>query len=326
MSNGITLLENVIQPTVFTPYVIQRTMELSAILQSGIMTNNSEYDTLASGPNTLVDMPFWEDLDGEEETVEQGGFYTPDNINASKDIARKQMFGKSWGANALAALLSGDDPLAAIGDLVAGFWSRAMQARLLLMLEGIFKSAGMEDKVHDTSALNGEAGILSGESFIDAGQKMGDAKELLTAVTMHSIVEAHLAKRGLIEYVQEADQSDRVAYFMRKRVIVDDGMGYDTATKTGEMYLFGVGAIALGNGKHPRIKETELDRDSMSHAGEDYLINRRIVIMHPRGIKWTENNVSKEFPTRAELADGSNYQRVYEPKAIRIVKHKFRIT
>ena len=323
---SITRLENVIQPEIFTPYVINRTMELSALLQSGVMVNNSEFDTLASGPNVLANMPFWEDLEGEEETVAEDGFYTPQNINANKDVARKQMFGNAWGANNLTSLLSGDDPMAAIGNLVASYWARRRQRRLLATLEGIFASSGMGDKIHDISSLSGDAAILSGDSFIDAGQKMGDAKDLLTAVMMHSAVEAHLAKRGLIEYVQEADQSDRVPYFLRKRVVVDDAMRYTTATKEAEMYLFGAGAIALGNGSHPRILETEIDRDSMSHAGEDYLINRQICIMHPRGIKWTEDDVDGTFPTRAELASGDNWKRVYEPKQIRIVKHKFRIS
>ena len=321
----MTLLENVIQPEVFTPYVTNRTMELSALVQSGIITNNSEFDALASGPNTLVNKPLWEDLQGEEETVEEGGFYTPQNINASKDVARKQIIGNAWGANALTALLSGDDPMAAIGNLVATYWQRIMQQRLLATLDGIFSAPTMADKIHDISASNSEAGVITGDSFVDASQKMGDAKNLLTAVMMHSAVEAHLVKRKLIEYVQEHTQSVRVPTFMGKRVVVDDSMPYETTTKKGAAYLFGIGAIALGNGSHPRIKETEIDRDSMSHAGEDYLINRKIFTLHPRGIKWTEAAVEKDFPTRDELRNGDNWERVYEPKQIRIVKHVFRI-
>jgi len=73
-----------------------------------------------------------------------------------------------------------------------------------------------------------------------------------------------------------------------------------------------------------RTFSTEVDRNSQSSSGEDFLINRRIQILHPRGVKWTENNVADVFPTNEELADGSNWERVYEPKAIRIVKFKFK--
>jgi len=183
----------------------------------------------------------------------------------------------------------------------------------------------MAGKVLDISGLAGDDALLTGDSFIDANQLMGDAKGLLTGVTMHSAVEAYLVKRGLIDYKEEAEHSTRIPYFMNKRVVVDDGMYYNTSTKDGEMHLFGRGAIALGNGSHPDIKETELDRDSTSHAGEDYLINRKLFILHPRGVKWTEETVDKNFPTKAELKDAQNWEKVYEPKKIRIVKHKFKI-
>lgn len=108
-------------------------------------------------------------------------------------------------------------------------------------------------------------------------------------------------------------------------MIVDDSTPYDTTDKVGTAYIFGARAIALGNGSHPRIIPTEIDRDSLASSGEDYLITRRIFILHPRGIKWTEANVADAFPTNAEIANGANWERVFEPKAIRIVKFKFKI-
>jgi hypothetical protein len=213
----------------------------------------------------------------------------------------------------------------AIGDLVAAYWQRDMQKVLLATLDGVFKAASMADLVHDISALTGGAELISGSTFIDAVQKLGDAKDLLTGVMMHSAVEAYLAKNDLIEYVQESQQDVRVPYFMNKRVVVDDGAPFDTGTKVATVYLFGAGAVALGNGSHPRIIPTEIDRDSLASSGEDYLINRRIFILHPRGVKWTEASVADVFPTNTELATGTNWERVYETKAIRIVKFTFKI-
>ena len=47
MANGTTL-SDVIVPILFNPYVVNRTMELSGLFQSGIITNNAEFDALAS--------------------------------------------------------------------------------------------------------------------------------------------------------------------------------------------------------------------------------------------------------------------------------------
>ena len=100
---------------------------------------------------------------------------------------------------------------------------------------------------------------------------------------------------------------------MQKRVIIDDGCPVSTDTYT--TYLFGAGAIGLGNGE--TSVPTETDRDSL--AGDDILINRKHYILHPRGVKWIGTPAGSS-PTNAELAAGTNWERVYENKAIRIVK------
>ncbi|MED4083875.1 major capsid protein [Halalkalibacterium halodurans] len=320
----ITRLADVIQPEVFTPYTIQRSMELSALVQSGIITNDSEFDSLASGPNTLVNMPFWNDLGTEESQIMKNeGDMEINKITSEKDIARKQARVNAWGANGLSALLSGADPMNAIAQLVASYWARDMQRTLLATLDGVFKSASMNTKVHDVTGESGEDGTINARTFIDATQLMGDAKQLLTGVMMHSAVEAELRKQDLIEYVPQSRQGQPIPHFLGKRVIVDDAMPYNTTTTESEVYIFGQGAIALGNGSHPRIVPTEVDRNKKSYSGEEALINRRIFILHPRGVKWNEGGVSDEFPTNAEIAVGARWTRVYEPKAVRIVKFRF---
>lgn len=325
MPMPITRIADVIQPEVFNPYVVQRAMELSALIQSGIVQNNTEFDQLASGPNLLVNMPFWNDLTGDSEIMADDGALTPGKIGSDKDVARKHGRARAWGANGLSALLSGDDPMRAIANLVADYWQRDMQKVLLSTLAGVFAAASMAQNVHDVSAEVGDAALISGATFVDAAQKMGDAKERLTGVMMHSAVEAYLTKQDLIETIPDSEGKPAISTFLRKRVIVDDGMPFDTGTKVATAYLFGEGAIALGNGSHPRIIPTEIDRDSLASSGEDYLITRRIFMLHPRGVKWTETGVADTFPTNAEIATGANWGRVYDPKAIRVVKFAFKI-
>lgn len=324
---GITRVADVIQPEIFTDYTIQRTMELSALIQSGIAQNNEEFDELASGPNVLINMPYWDDLTGEPEVMHDEGKTTPGKIQAKQDMARKLGFVKSYGVNALSAMLSGDDPMAAIANLFASYWTRVYQEVLLSVLDGVFAAGNMTEKVHDITAELDTKALISGRTFIDATQKMGDAKALLTGVMMNSAVEAYLAKNDLIEYKEESQGKIEIPYFMGKRVIVDDAMSYDTTTGAAVAYLFGAGAIAWGNGKHKDIKGTEVVRDGLSLAGEDVLVNRKISILHPRGVAWTEptGGTEKQFPSFTELETGTNWNRVYEPKAIRIVKFMFKI-
>lgn len=320
----ITRLEDVIQPEIFTPYAIQRTMELSALVQSGIIANDSEFNNLAGGANKLINMPFWNDLGNDESQVMRDeGDMSVGKITSSDDVARKHARVNAWGANGLAALLSGDDPANAIAQLVATYWARDLQRTLLSTLSGVFKSTTMTQKVYDITNRDADAGTINMNTFLDATQLMGDAKEALTGVMMHSAVENELRKQDLIEYVPQSQQGQPIPHFNGKRVTVDDSMAYDTDTGVGEMYIFGQGAIALGNGSHPRIIPTEVDRNKQSYSGEEVLINRKIFILHPRGVKWNEGSVANEFPTNAEIDTAARWSRVYEPKAVRIVKFIF---
>lgn len=329
-----TTLQDVIVPELFNPYVINRTMELSALVQSGIITNNSEFDALASQAAPTVNMPFFEDLTGESEQIIEGADLEDNKITSNKDVAAIIRRAKMWSATDLSAALAGSDPMAAIGTLVAQFWSRDLQKELVAVLDGIFGTipAGEEgtppaetrlaSNLLDISGKSGNAANWSGSAFIDAEQLLGDAKAQLTGICMHSATQAYLKKQNLLETVQP---SNDVAFntYQGKRVIVDDGCPVKNGVYT--TYLFGNGAIALGNGNPVGFVPTETDRAKRKGSGVDYLINRKTMILHPRGVAWQNAVVAKtEGPSREEVADPKNWKPVYESKQIRIVafKHK----
>lgn len=329
-----TTLQDVIVPELFNPYVLNRTMELSALVQSGIITNNSEFDALASQAAPTVNMPFFEDLTGESEQIIEGADLEDNKITSNKDVAAIIRRAKMWSATDLSAALAGSDPMAAIGTLVAQFWSRDLQKELVALLDGIFGTipAGEEgtppaetrlaSNLLDISGKSGNAANWSGSAFIDAEQLLGDAKAQLTGICMHSATQAYLKKQNLLETVQP---SNDVAFntYQGKRVIVDDGCPVKNGVYT--TYLFGNGAIALGNGNPVGFVPTETDRAKRKGSGVDYLINRKTMILHPRGIAWQNAVVEKtEGPSRKEVADPKNWKPVYESKQIRIVafKHK----
>lgn len=322
-----TTLQDVIVPELFNPYTLNRTMELSALVQSGIIVNNTEFDTLASQAAPTVNMPFFEDLTGESEQVIEGADLADNKITSNKDVAVIIRRAKMWSATDLAAALAGADPMKAIGDLVARFWERDMQKELIAMLNGVFgtvpdSEVRLASNILDISTLSGAKANWSGAAFIDAEQRLGDAKAQLTGICMHSATEAYLKKQNLIETVQP---SNDVAFglYQGKRVIVDDGCPVSSDVYT--TYLFGDGAFALGNGNPVGFVPTETDRARRKGSGIDYLINRKTMILHPRGVAWQNAEVAKtEGPSRTEVANPKNWKPVYEPKQIRMVafKHK----
>ena len=314
-----TKIANVIVPDVFNPYIIERTPELSTLIQSGIVQNTPELDTLALSGGRLLNMPFWEDLSGADEVLSDSSALSPAGISAKQDVAVLYMRGKAWSVNDLAKKLSGDDPMAEIANLVIGYWERRRQALLVSSLIGIFGAASMAGNLLDVSSAVGyQDDIINADNLVDTAQKLGDNKSNLTGYLMHSATEAVLVKQSLIEYLPDADGRPTLPYYMGKRVIVNDNVPNSEGVYY--TYIFGQGAFGFGQGSAP--VPTELDRDSL--AGDDILINRAHFLLHPRGVKWLDDSVDGSSPTNTEVEIGTNWERVYDQKNVRIValKHK----
>lgn len=320
-----TKLSDIIKPELFNPYVINETTKLSAFFQSGIVGTDAELDKLAkkAGGGSTLNMPYWNDLDGDSQVLNDTDDLVPQNINAGQDKAVLILRGNAWSSHDLAATMSGSDPMRAIASRVGAYWSREMQKVVFAELSGAFANADMDDNKLDVSG-NAD-GVYSAETFIDAAYKLGDHESLLTAVGMHSATMASAVKQDLIEFVKDSQSGIRIPTYMNKRVIVDDSMPVETledGTKVFTSYLFGAGALGYAEGQ-PEVP-TETDRDSL--GSKDILINRKHFVLHPRGIKFTEDAMEGVTPTNTELADGKNWKRVYDPKKIRIVQFKHRIS
>jgi hypothetical protein len=322
---SVTRISDVIVPEVFTPYMIERTAELSALWQSGIVDPNPEFTSLAQGGGNDVNLPFWKDLTGDSESDDDdpSNPANPANIGSSSEVARKHFKRKAWGSADLAASLAGDDPMRAIADFVAEWWTRDMQRNALLpALTGIFAgplaSTHVLTKATEDANTAPDSAFIGSDNVIDCANLLGDHWERVTTLVMHSKPFSRLQKLKLIEYVPLSEQNIQVPFFLGRRVIVDDGCPAVNGSASGKKYttyLFGAGTIAYGEGT-PKVP-TETDRDSL--AGIDYLVTRRHFFLHPRGLKWV-GAVAGKTPTNAELESGSSWSLVYEAKNVPILK------
>lgn len=315
---AVVKISDVLTPDVWNSYGAARTAELSAFWSAGIVAGMDGI-ALPNGGGT-INMPYFGDLSGDAEVLSDADALTPGNITAGKQVAVVIGRGRAWGANDLAAVFAGADPAAAILDRVAAYWSRQMQTELISVLGGVFSAASMSGLVADVSAGASEAvRAFNASTFIDAVQKLGDAKAQVSAIAMHSATEAYLAKQQMIEYETTAGKSDRVSYYLGKRVIVDDGLPVSSGTYTS--YIFGSGAVGYAEGM---IGEGDIENDRDILAGENVFTMRRRFILHPRGIKW-QGTPAGDFPTRTELSTGTNWLRVFDVKQIPIVQFKHKL-
>ena len=327
-----TAVADIIIPTEFEKYAIERTAELSRFGESGIVEMAPEFDELAAGGGREVKMPFWKDLTATRQLLSDSASLTVNKVTSDQDIARIHNDAQVWSVNHLSKVISGDDPMQAIVDLVAGYWARTDEGLIISALKGVFAAGSMSANllaIHSESiAGQSSATRLNGSTFVDACAKLGDAADRLTAVAMHSGTEAALRKLDLIDFIPDSEGKAMLRTFQGRRVVVDDTLPTRAGSTDGTVYttyLFGQGAFAKGvapldgaalqggfGTEGVELARVQLDSDSV-------LINRRRYLCHPRGVKFTSASVAGDSPTNAELETGSNWTRVWEAKNVRLV-------
>jgi hypothetical protein len=313
-----TRLSDIIIPEVFLPYVKQETMEKSALFTSGLVQEDARVAVGTRAGGETIHMPFWNELDGDAEEISDTKDLTVGALTTGQDIAVAQYLGKAFGHNDLVGLMTGDDPAGQIASGVAKFWERNMQKRIVSSLKGVFASTSMASNLLDISGGTGAAAVIDKFSFADAQFKLGDEFGALTAVAMHSHTYKKLYKDDLLETIKPSEGAPYVTY-QGKRVFVDDTLPVTSGVYT--TYLFGPGAIGYAEGT-PAELALEFDRNSL--GGYDVMIMRRLMVLHPRGVKYTGASISagnstSGRPNATDLSTADNWTRVYDAKNIRIV-------
>ncbi len=325
------MLADVIVPDIFHPYVIERTAAKTELIQAGIIVRMPELDLSMQGGGKIIDMPFWKDLTGDDEIVTSGGTASVGKITTSLDKARRLLRQKGWGAEDIAGILAGSDPMKAIGELVSDYWARRFQAMTISTLKGIFSSTLMAASnvlsIAQTSGAATDANKLNGATVVAGMQLMGDSKNKLKAIAMHSAVEAALVINDDIDFIQDSSGALVMKQYRGLRVIVDDSMPVRTLDSklAYTTYLFGEGAIGYGENTAPKPIPGGIGNWYQALArvelqGLSIMMSRRDLVLHPRGVAFIDAAVAAETPTNLELENGANWNRVYEQKNVRLVK------
>jgi hypothetical protein len=320
MANDVTKIIDTITPEVFNKYIDVYTAEKSAIINSGVAVADARVSEMISAGGTTVNMPYWNDLSGDDEVLSDGASLGTDKITAGADIATVLYRGKGWAVNELAAVLSGSDPLGSLMNKVGAFWLRQEQKALIANLNGLFAAAVTGTNATPAGTLRADhlaetsAGI-SAEAILDTKQLLGDSADKLALLVMHSAVYTKLQKQNLIEFVPASEQGGKIATYLGYRVIVDDALA--AVNGTYRTYLLGAGSFGRNTGTPSKLTTFEKARDAA--AGEDKIYTRRALVLHPYGVKFKSETVAGVTPSNAELALAENWQAVYDAKNIGIV-------
>lgn len=325
-----TRLSDIIDVKVFRDLPQVDGPEKTAFFDAGVVTRNGLLDEIASGPGKIVELPFWNDLDGSVEvnysTDNPASSATPQKINQGSQIARKAFVNQGWQAADLASELAmGGTAMEAIRARTDRYFARQWQRRLVAACNGLLAdnvAANSGDMVVNVAAeATGSQTAdtrFNRDAFTEAAFTMGDAKSGLTAIAVHSAVHKQMVKNDDIVYIPDSQGQLTIPTYMGLRVIVDDGMTVTAGTTSGFKYtsvLFGAGAFGYGVGS-PEVP-VEVDRGAAAGdgGGIETLWVRNTWLLHPFGFQQTGTPAGVSF-TNTELQAATSWARVLDRKLI----------
>mgnify|MGYP006978911697 FL=1 len=371
MADNYTVYANMqVVPSKFSQYTLDRTTALSMLVRSGIATSDATVAQLINGTpqgGRFITLPHYNALGGDDDVFSETALEVS-NVTTDAANATLLMRQKAWGATDLAHVLGGSDPMAAIANLVSDWWLEKEQAIYLSILKGVLDptSGALKGHCNNISGETGTAANISVGAALDTKQALGDHYNSLGVVFMHSATYTQLQKNQDIATEYDATLQIKIETYLGYRVIVDDGLPYYSWTKDTtngtvtitdanlaqyqahcletlakddkvkaianpiyDTYFVGQGCFIRQDGTPQGFVGTETDRDKL--AAKDVLINRRCMVIHPRGLSW---NVSATYPsgiyypTNAMLATPGNWALKTDHKkcAMAMLRHKLNQT
>lgn len=323
-------LADIIDVTIFQDLPPVNDPEMTAFVQSGVVTRTPLFDALASAAGKTAELPFWNDIDPSDEanlsSDNPATIAAADKITQGEQITRKAFLNKGLSASDLASELAmGPEAMQHIRNRVDTYWTRQWQRRLIASADGVLADNVANDSgdmVHDvaseTIAGQSAATRFSRGNFTAAAFTLGDAFENTGAIAVHSAIYKQMVDGDDIDFIPDSQGRMTIPTFMGKRVIVDDGMTVTPGATDGFKYttvLFGEGAFGWGEGMPKVPVELEREASQGNGGGIETLWTRKTNIIHPAGFQSTGTPAGDSF-TLAELRLATSWDRVVPRKNV----------
>lgn len=320
-------------PEVFSEYMTEQPTWNDAILNSGILVQDSTIMDLIGTRGNVATLPFYVPIDEDaDHALNNDGETnnTPSEITGKKQTAMLIQRMKAWKAQDFTRELTGADPMTHVANSVAGFYRQTRVRDLMAIVDAVLSLTGMSSHIKDISEPTGTGAVsdtnkVDDTTLIFAKQKaIGDSSDNMGLLFMHSYMYAKYQAMGLVDYnkytVTNALAGDVNLPSINGFIpIVSDRYTVDTSKQNVvyKTYMIGAGSI-LTCDKTNYEDPYYADYDPETKAGIRKLYTKQGYVLHPNGFSIDASKISKESPTNAELGTKGNWSLVYNHKNIRM--------
>lgn len=328
-------LTDIIDVEVFQDLESVNNPETSAFVQSGIIARSPLFDELASGPGLFASMPFWNDIDPDDEPNmsddDPSNSASAEKVSQDEQITRKAYLNKGLSESDLASeLVAGTNAIQHIRNRVDAYWTRQFQRRVISTALGIYAdnvANDSSDMVFDIAGTtNGDvtaSTVFTRSNFTSSAYTLGDAVQSLGVMAVHSVVMKRMVDAGDVEDVKDSEGNIVEQRYLGHTIVMDDSMPFTPAAGSAAgdaaprytSIIFGSGAMGWGNGTPAHPVSTQREEDQANGGGVETLWTRKTWLIHPLGYKVTATPAAKSF-TRAELAAAATWDRIVPRKNV----------
>lgn len=341
-SSAATTIASLWTPDIWIRGMNEKMRHFPALLSSSIVKRTPEFDALATGGGITVNIPYFRDITDQADAPQvENTEPSYQSIGSGKQIAPILNRETANNVSALAAAVSGSEPVEEITGQLAKRRQKQRQTTMMNILRGIFGfsnapggagalSAVRNDIFSENGANPASNQLISTFSIIDTIAQLGElaGTTLGGGIFMHPTIRGSLLKQDQIAFEHYSLQNGTllaggapasadgvVEFYKGYRVFTDvnlvragtgGGFVFDT-------YVFAPGVFAWGEKpqiggplNQPVIDVASLNYWAQAPSNVGNIYDRTRFIIHPNGMRWT-GAPAGQSATNAELATAGNW-------------------
>lgn len=283
----------------------------------------------------FITLPKWNTLSGDLEVITTGVDVTlnklTDYIDKSVWLERQVAFS----AEEIVTIVAGaqKDPTKETATQFAKYMAEKLVGTIYAMLKGVFATTLATTHVFDDYTAGN---TINQNGLVAAKQKLGDNSGFLTALCTHSKVASDALVAGIVREATRGGAPDPFITGSMPTILGMNIQESDLLAPVADLYNTFIGRpgsiiYKFGKRDKPMLSnaniiqlgnniDMELYRNSINSGGIDALIFRMRMMVHVPGVSW---NVTTVSPTDAQLATGSNWNKVVsDNKLIKLVNYQ----
>lgn len=326
---AFTAISDLWTPSIWIKHTAEAARRFPNLMSSGVVIQTPKMDEIASGGGLTANMPFFKDITDQDDEiqVENTG---PNKLANTGGLMVAPILNRVTAneVGALAASVSGSDPVGFMTGVIGERRSNQRQKIVTALLRGAFNGTGAANAAAPLSAVRTDAFVeivgnqtsahlIDSTKVINTTALLGELQSALQGCVMfcHTQIRAALLAQDENSFERKSQGDLILEYYKGMRVVCSDRL-VRAGTTSGFVYeTYFLAPRTIGMGAKPQVGD-KVDAASLQykkdeHANNEVVYDRNRIVININGMKWV-GTPAGQSATNAELAVATNWNLAYQ--------------